>query len=501
MRHYVANVGLVFLVGGAGCSVLYDPGGIATTRPVDAEIIIDADHSMISVTDVFPPAINEAAGDDNSRPAVVALQGSNFEKAASANLTVSVTGWAGLQVMDSKISTTGNYIVLAVHVPFDGTCNAGTSKPLTVTVTKNDGAGGTVSSTLPAGKLQVTCLDELSVAPTASNDPPRLYSNIKITTSTAYTAAAGTKPAILRAVSSITIADVNASAKNDAPGPGGNSGGAKGANGGGPGHGGGTNSGGGGGGGGFVAMGAAGMAGVGAGGSAGVAQSPADPWIASYTTNVSSGGGGAGEVGGGGGGTLEISAGGDLKVGNVSADGAAGTSAPSGITLATGGGGGGTGGVIVLRSGGTITAGSTSVVAGGGSTGGLGGGNGGAGSVGRVRVDSAAGTLPTGPVQIGPMFTTAPAVTDSYPTIELRGMPNDSSATMKIFDYQGKLVPNMFNMTTYPVGFGDGTDVGIASIVSPALEIGYNQVCVFVAGNVDRNVSEGANCIEIGYAP
>src|SRR5881275_1212857 len=98
MRHYLATLGLV-LVGG-GCSLIYNQSNIKVppdakeymdAPPPDMEINADADHSMIAVTSAFPATINEGAGDGGSRPAIVEVRGTNFEKATSANMMVMVT--------------------------------------------------------------------------------------------------------------------------------------------------------------------------------------------------------------------------------------------------------------------------------------------------------------------------------------------------------------------------------------------------------------------------
>ena len=512
----MAKLGLALLLCTSGCSLIYNPDHIKVVAdakefmdapPPDVEVIADADHSMISLTGAYPATINEGAGDGGSRPAIVELDGMNFEKAASENMMLMVSGYNGITVADFKVATDGDYIVAALHVPVDTTCAAGTMKQLTVSVVKVNGAG-TVMATLDPSKLAVKCLDELTTVPAATIDPPPLYSQIAITSPINFTPTSGAARAILRSVSSISIAtgggsplDIDASASGTTEGPGGGAGGAADAAGGGPGQGGAGTGGGGGGGGGFGTAGTAGAKNTlngGTGGSAGAAST--DIWISSYATSRSGGGGGgaSGGAGGGGGGTIELTAGGDLTVGGITANGAAGASS---TVIAGGGGGGGSGGVVLLRAGGMLKAGAFTLNGAGHGSGNTTGGVGGDGGLGRARIDAASlANAPEAGAKIGPMFMGGATVTTSYPTLTLTGTANDSSSVVKVYDKTNNLVHDQFGITSFPVGFGATTPVATAT-VQPPLKIGYKRVCVFVSGNTDPNVAEGTNCIEVGYAP
>jgi hypothetical protein len=120
--------------------------------------------------------------------------------------------------------------------------------------------------------------------------------------------------------------------------------------------------------------------------------------------------------------------------------------------------------------------------------------NGGTASVGRIRIDATtAVTAPTNG-RIGPMFVDPPKTTSTYPTLDLRGEANDHTSLLEVLDKDGNIVDNGH---LYTPAFGtNGT-----AMVMPVLKIGYNRVCVLVAGNSDPNVVEGANCVEIGFAP
>ena len=76
----------------------------------------------------------------------------------------------------------------------------------------------------------------------------------------------------------------------------------------------------------------------------------------------------------------------------------------------------------------------------------------------------------------------------------MRGSPGDQSSRLEVFDKNGNIVDNGH---LYQPVFGAGG----AAMVTPVLKIGYNHICVLVAGNLDPAVQEGTNCIDIGYAP
>jgi hypothetical protein len=315
--------------------------------------------------------------------------------------------------------------------------------------------------------------------------------------------------ATLRSASGINIGGTfTASAAGANPGPGGGAGGPAKMNGAGPKFGFGiANASAGGGGAGFVTAGTNGGTGflASAGGAAG--GTTGDPWISKYSANQSSGGGGGGPatvagtsgVGGGGGGTVELTAPGNVTVGALAADGAAGGTA----TSDAGDGGAGTGGVVIVRAGNTLTLPSVSVSRGAMV------GNGGASSDGRVRIDAAKGTYPTGPttcvtpfaatcnMTLGPIFVDLPAVTTNQMLgIALRGTPNDETAMVRVFDKAGNAVSGPNSVSTYNLTFG--TSGG--TTVMPTLKAGYNKVCVWVADG-GPSLPESINCQEIAYLP
>src|SRR4051812_22303668 len=103
MRHYVATLGLVLLVGGA-CSLIYNQSNIkvpadatifmdapvdAKIGPMDApEMIFDANPSLLALTAVEPASIMEGQGDDGSRKGVLVVTGTNIIPGA----TIAITG-------------------------------------------------------------------------------------------------------------------------------------------------------------------------------------------------------------------------------------------------------------------------------------------------------------------------------------------------------------------------------------------------------------------------
>jgi hypothetical protein len=136
-------------------------------------------------------------------------------------------------------------------------------------------------------------------------------------------------------------------------------------------------------------------------------------------------------------------------------------------------------------------------------------GTGGASSDGRVRVDAAKGTYPTGPttcvqpfsatcnLTLGPMFVDLDArTTNQMLGIALRGTPNDATATLRVFDKAGNPVAGPGNVSTYTPTFGM---TGEATVM-PTLKAGYNKICVWVAGG-GPSLAESINCQDIAYLP
>ncbi|MEO8699551.1 MAG: hypothetical protein ABI867_05880 [Kofleriaceae bacterium] len=485
----------------AGCSLIYNPDNIDNpddARAIDApgsvgpdsDVIVDANPAGISLDSAYPPLVDEGTGMFGSRPAIVELRGDNFIR-DTANLVVTLAPSTAATLVDLKVSSNHKFIVLALQVPIDPSCDPASTIPITVTVTQDNGAGG-IAMTELANAFAVNCLRELIANVESAALEPK-YSTIELAAAITFTPQPGaTRAAILRSASHIVIAGaVTASASGASPGPGGGIGGAAGTAGSGPGRGrpglGGLSVGGGGGGAGFVVAGTAGM-GNGAGNGLGGGVT-GDPWIASYVANQPSGGGGgqtlgsSGGAGGGGGGTVELTASGDVSVAAITT-----TGGNSVVSAGTGGAGGAAaGGVILLRSGGTVATGALTVLAG------TAPGNGGASSAGRIRIDAALGAIQAG-VTIGPMFVGGPVVATEYPTLNLRGTPNDQSSQLEVFDKNGNVVDNghLYQPVFGPTGM---------AMITPVLKIGYNHICVRVAGNVDATVQEGTNCIDLGYAP
>jgi hypothetical protein len=522
MRQHVAKLAPAVLVG--GCSLIYNPNDIDRAMidartidtgetPVDMEMRADAMPRDLTVSEAFPPTIDEGSGTGGSRKAVVVLKGHNFVK-DGANLMVSIAPeMAGIATLDAwEVAGNGDFVALELTVPIDTTCAESTLVNVDVTVQQDDGAGGTVMQTLDNG-FQVRCLDELDAAPTSTTGLKTLYSRIQFSGALDLTAtsAAAIPAAIFRSASSIDIDAVDASASARNPGPGGGVGGAPQGNGTGLKFGGGIgNVSSGGGGAGFLVAGGAGGTGL-LGAAGGVpGGTTGDPWIASYGANQSSGGGGGGPAsvsgspgaGGGGGGTLELTARGDVTVGAITADGGNGSLGNSD----TGDGGAGTGGVVLIRAGNMLTASTVSVTKGG-----TGGGNGGTSSDGRVRVDAAKGAFPTGPTLCaipfaaacnltrGPMFVDVPTkTTNQMHTFTIRGTPNDdASITVRVFDKAGNAVVNSLNgVSTYTPTFGLSGE----AMVTPVLKAGYNKICAWVPTGAP-DIAESANCVELAYLP
>ncbi len=507
MRHQVAKLVPALLVG--GCSLIYNPSNIEKPAgdarmidmgevAVDVEIRADANPIDMTLTEAFPATLDEGVGTGGSRAGVVVLRGQQFVKDATSNLTVVLEpAVAGAAVLDSsEVSGNGDYIALSVSVPVTSCDDTGTIA-VKATVSQNDGAGGRVSKSLDPA-FTITCLDQLTVAPTTTVGLKALYSIINITGP--LTIAPGVGSAlVLRSASSIAVGNINVNATAREPGPGGGRGALNDvstpepATGPAPGGFPAALSSKGGGGAGYLMAGTVNNGGGAAGGMVG------DIWISNYTTNRSSGGGGGAYqalnlgtpgAGGGGGGTVELTAAGTLTVGTVTADGGTGGTG-TGTAGTAGDGAGGAGGTVLLRSGAMFAGGAVSVAKGapgGGTT------SAGTSSDGRVRADLASGTFPTN-AQKGPMFVAMPTrVTVQTPAITFTGSTSDSSATLRVFDKADNVVANM----TYSPVFGGGSPA--SAQVMPVLKAGYNRVCVWVAGGADT-VPASVNCQTIAYLP
>jgi hypothetical protein len=91
------------------------------------------------------------------------------------------------------------------------------------------------------------------------------------------------------------------------------------------------------------------------------------------------------------------------------------------------------------------------------------------------------------------MFVDVPVKTSLQTgPITLRGLPNDASSTLRVFDRAG----NPVDGATYTPVFGT---TGNATLM-PTLKAGYNNVCVWVAGAAP-DIAESVTCQEIAFLP
>lgn len=487
----------VAIAGGlGGCSLIYNPSNLPAPQGeagvmVDAEIILDANPAALALTAVSPATLDEGAGVDGSRLALLAITGVQIVPGATVTVARSGGGATTASVISSMTTVADDNDMIAVPIKIDIDPNLGPSKPLPmqsymldVTVTNPGGTAKTL-----AAAVKVVGYDELTGVTMVASGVHR-YSQVNIAS---LAAADTTNPLSIRSNSSITITGaVTASAAGIAPGPGGGAGGAAGsttgAGGDGTGIGKGLHDGGGGG---FATAGGPGSSGAGGGANLG------DVGLKSLAANRGSGGAGgtatlgAGGVGGGGGGTIELSAAGALKVASIVADGSAGTTtANTGATA----GGGGSGGAILLRWAGALQQSPTLSAIGG--TAPTGGGKGGDG---RIRIDASSMTdtaTATPTAYHGPMFlaTTALIVPTAAPTIRVTCEKNTG------FSYY--LIDPQANTHAGPAqvcGTDGKEDIILGAPFTP-LGRGINRICISVPGaGVEDATSEDRNCIDLVY--
>lgn len=512
----------------AGCSLIYNPSNLPGAdkpgeagvidappdAPPDAEIILDADPTMLMIESISPSTIDEGQGDGGSRPALVVIGGRQI---IDNNTTVEITADSGsalLEVGAPVVSKNGNWIAVAVTAHVDPGLGKGATRALTVKVTQTLPAelgGGTKSGSL-SGKLSVVGyneLDSLAKLPMVGgkvNSPmlDALYSKVDLS-GMAVPKLGGNDRAIVRSVSQIKLGALDATgadgASNAVAGEAGGCGGG--------GHGasspcntiggaaGLTNTvgGGGGGGGGFAAS---GTVGFGMNGGMGGMRT-GDELIVTYggfnglSENRPGGGGGGGPtlvlLGGGGaasGGSIELTAGGNVSVGTITANGGEG----KGGGLA-GGGGGGAGGLVMVRAGGTLTTGVISVK---GGAGGSGTDAGGAASDGRVRWDAETASPPTvvaglRTVHRGPAFMlTTQVFRTTDPTTTVVGTAGDRFDVS--VENEGMVYPGGSTMIA-------GNNLGV---FSPPLHQGFNHVCILLDGGKPRT-SEAEKCVDVAFLP
>jgi hypothetical protein len=454
-----------------GCSLLYDPSDL----PAAADAAVPLPDIMpcdMTVTGLAPATLFEGMGVGGSRPALIVVGGTNL---ASQNTTISITAAAGsarvpLIVVDNakiEVGIYGEQLSVPITLPVDLTLTANETIALDVKI-EQDCAGGRVAGRVQ-GALALKGLDELTSAAAPLTGGLHEYSQINVETGTLGPATNQTSPIVLRSMSSVKISSaISLDAAGRTGGPAGGNGGAGGSG-----------------------LGGVGTPGTGplpgqSSGAAGGFDST-DPGLNTLgNPNRSSGGaGGSGTVavgqggnGGGGGGSIEISAGGDLRMGAITARGAAGQPGSAGGAA----GGGGSGGVILLRAGGTLTAGNIDV------------GSAGTGARGRARYD-AGGTasVPEGELGTdhlrGPMLAGLPvAVRSATPEIAVVGKP--LTAFKYFFIKQGGGVSQLSSAL-----FGaDGTArVTLAEPLAP----GANQLCL--VPDPGAATSETRNCFYLAY--
>lgn len=469
------------LVATTGCSLIYNPNNVSVVDAMpDAEIILDADPAMLTLTGVSPAQVIEGQG-DGSRPIVLVVQGMHMVQNATS---VAITAHAGetatpvVTVDNAKlqVADNGNLLAVPISLAVDSDLGAGAFIRLDVSVTQQT-AAGPVTRTLSgldedAPVLMLRGLGELTEATSTLAAGTYEYSRVAIAGT--LTAQTGAAPLVVRATSSIAIGGaVRADATGRTAGPGGGAGGA-----GGPGS---------------LVGNAAGEPGGGAGGGApsgGGGKYTGDDQLTSLgvRSRGSGGAGGnggslgaAGGAGGGGGGTVELTAGGDLSLGGGSAKGAAG------LNGANGGGGGG-GGVVLLRSGGMLTVDGAIDVG----PGGAGSPSGGVGDPGRVRLDAPTLAMPL-PGFRGPTLAanTPLIVRTPTPTLSVLGQPNTTFSYF-VRDATG--------------GDSRGPEIGLfpangMAVITLGIELfrGSNELCLIVEGA--STASDTSTCVQLAYLP
>lgn len=466
-----------------GCSLIYNESNIPFPDPdaaePDAEIIVDADPSMMKITGVNPAEIKEGQGADESRKALIVVDGEHLVK---ANLMVMVTASAGaaktpmlmVDTAGTDVDANGRRLAIPITLPVDERTGgaglvAGDQIPLDITVIQTVPGGPTVTSVLRAA-LTIRGLNELK-APPVGGFPGGLseYSRVDITAGVVTVMAGQTEPVRVHAVSSLKITPmIDISAVDRTGGPAGGTGGMGGA--------------------GAIVGGAVGMMGTGpakglpsggTGGFTGTEQVPSleDP---NRSSGGAGGNGGAlgdnGGDGGGGGGSIDLVAGGDLTVGTILANGAAGK--PGG----TNPGGGGSGGVIVLRAGHDLTAATLNVT--------------GVPTAGRARFDAGRTATVTSAASAfrGPMFVTPPLITaDPKPMITVVGT---ASKPFRYYFSNGSGSDDEGPFQEMMSGTGQKS-----FILEKSLFPGLNKLCLLPDGA--EAISNTRNCIDIAllYKP
>lgn len=474
MRHGLATLYVATLLG--GCSLLYNPnnipaGEIDAAIP-DAEVIFDADPTMLVLEKITPGTLIEGQGHDGSRRAVIVIHGQHIVNDGTTVTIVAAQGATKTPVLvfdsaELEIDGNGRRLALPITVPVDPDLDRGETIALDVTVTQTS-MGGQISRTLTGG-LVLQGLDELDAGdPELANGFPgglSEYARVELTSGTVRRAGGVTEPIRIRSMSSLAIAagvTITVDASTTLGGPGGGDGGTGG-----------------------TIVGGAGTQGSGPAGGAvttGAGMPGGFGGNSQLTTlaapNRGSGGAGGnggalarGGDGGGGGGSIELSALGDLSVGDVTARGAQKEAGMFGYY-----GGGGSGGIIFLRAGGNLDAGVLDVS--------------GQPTAGRARFDAGGSATVTNGASHhrGPMFANLPLITtDERPQITVTGGP------LTEFRY----------FITNDDG-SDARDPVVSTIAENGSKVftpkdplypGLNQICLLVDGA--ELTSDTRNCVHL----
>ncbi|MBE7448627.1 MAG: hypothetical protein HS111_07005 [Kofleriaceae bacterium] len=484
------------LVTAAGCSILYDPDNLPPLTDaveVDAAIDapLDADPSRLVLTGVSPAELDEGVGAGGGRPALIVLEGSAIVGAAAVAVEL-VGSDEPVPLVGFDATADGTRGGLAVRVPVLPELAAGQTATLRITITQGE--------TVDTVDVTVRGLDELRLTAATMNSAdlaPR-YSQIEVASNIRFTGAA---PVRLRATAGVVVDQrVDGDAQGATPGPHGCPGGAvdnpggcmagggrQGANGSVLGLGTGS----GGGGGGFAAQGTA--------GSGMMPGQPGDVSGNDMLVPIESVAGTVGNRGGGGGGGGAHAAGGWPRRRRRRRHPARGrrrhrrrrerrAAGPrrrrcrqrrlGRRRLRS---------ALLVRAGGAITAPGAWLSAPAGQ-GGTGNNAGGAGSVGRIRVDAAAGDVPsmatTPPAVRGPAWSpSVPSITTaSSLAVELRGQPG------RTFELR---------LDDQPAGTATPGVAGTA-VPTVTLRPGRNQLCaVALAGQL---LPESLACVDIFHA-
>lgn len=497
----LAGVSLAFGVLG-GCSLIYDADDLRRHGGVDARPPLpDADPQGLALTRVVDHgAFYEGTGTGGGRAALLDIEGANITSDAEVTVAFTDGGDPGaggddgmLRAIETVVSPWADRMVVAVELPVLRDLDDQATRQVTVTATQ---VGVSAQVT-----FDVAGLEQLAPAgpDVDAGTLKPLYSFVRFVDGVHFK---GSEPALIRSTGLIILsAKVDVDGRNEVPGAHGCPGGAA-ATSGGCGRGGGHNgdeglAGAGGGGGGFASTGdpatnagtTFGQGGEETGGAM-LAILRVDGMGEGNRGNGGGGGGngtlGTGGKGGGGGGVLELTAGGAVRVdrGAASADGGNGALG-TGVT-AGGDGGGGSGGAILVRGAGGIQYTTPWL----GAAKGTSAGNGGAGSLGRVRIDSADASIAAAASGVTPVR--GPAWVKDTPRIV-----RTPSAELTLTGEAGR---------TYAVIVNDGAAAnvsfsGATRAVTVALHDGVNQVCAVADPAVTPLRPENENCIQIGYVP